>query len=195
MVYGYCRVSTRGQLDGNSIKEQQDAIISIYNNAKIIVESRSGAKCRPVFNELIETLEDSDIIVVTKLDRFCRTTKEGLEYIDKLISKGVKVHVLNMGLIEDSPMGRLIATNLLAFAEFERAMILERTMLGKSIARKNPNFKEGRPRKYNDTEIGAALKLLKENTYSQVVEMTGISRSTLARAKAALKTNYANPQR
>lgn len=92
-------------------------------------------------------------------------------------------------------MGRLIATNLLAFAEFERAMILERTMLGKSIARKNPNFKEGRPRKYNDTEIDAALKLLKENTYSQVVEMTGISRSTLVRAKAALKTNYANPQR
>ncbi|MDU1604732.1 MAG: recombinase family protein [Clostridium sp.] len=69
------------------------------------------------------------------LDRFCRTTKKGLQYIDMLIGKGVKIHILNIGLIEDTPMRRLIVTNLLAFTEFERAMIIERTQSGKAIAK------------------------------------------------------------
>lgn len=64
-------------------------------------------------------------MVVTKLDRFCRSAKEGLGYIDFLMNKGVKIYILNMGLIENTPMGRLILTNLLAFAEFERSMIVE----------------------------------------------------------------------
>lgn len=67
---------------------------------------------------MLLSLKEGDTLVVTKLDRFCRTTKEGLEYIDKLISKGIKIHIFNMGLIEDTPMGKLIVTNLLAFAEF-----------------------------------------------------------------------------
>ena len=52
-----------------------------------------------------------------------------------LIGKGVKIHILNIGLIEDTPMRRLIVTNLLAFTEFERAMIIERTQSGKAIAK------------------------------------------------------------
>ncbi len=125
MVYGYCRVSTKGQLDGNSIEEQKAEIMKQYANAKIIIESYSGAKERPIFNKLLNRLQEGDILVVTKLDRFCRTTKEGLGYIDNLMSKNVKIYILNMGLIENSPIGRLIVTNLLAFAEFERAMIIE----------------------------------------------------------------------
>ena len=53
MEYGYCRVSTRGQLDGNSIEEQQKMILERYPNAKIVIESKSGAKERPIFLELI----------------------------------------------------------------------------------------------------------------------------------------------
>lgn len=183
MKYGYCRVSTKGQLDGNSIEEQINRIKEQYSDAEIITESYSGAKDRPIFNELLSKLEDGDMLIVTKLDRFCRTTKEGLQYVDQLMNKGVKIHILNMGLIEDTPMGRLIVTNLLAFAEFERAMIIERTQSGKTIAKQKDDFKEGRPKVYSKKQIAHALALLENNSYKQVEEMTGISKSTLIRAK------------
>lgn len=185
-VYGYARVSTKGQLDGNSIEEQTNTIKGRYSDAEIIVESYSGAKERPIFNELLDKLSNGDILVVTKLDRFCRTTKEGLEYIDKLMNKGVLIHIMNMGLIEDTPMGRLIVTNLLAFAEFERAMIIERTQSGKAIAKQKPDFREGRPRTYGKKQIAHALDLLENNSYKQVEALTGISKSTLIRAKREL---------
>lgn len=183
MVYGYCRVSTKGQLDGNSIEDQTQTIKCRYTDVEIIIESYSGAKDRPIFNSLLEKLKSDDILVVTKLDRFCRTTKEGLTYIDNLMNKGVRIHILNMGLIEDTPMGRLIITNLLAFAEFERAMIIERTQGGKAIAKNNPNFREGRPNKFGKEQINLAMRLLDSHTYKEVESMTGISKSTLIRAK------------
>ena len=189
MVYGYARVSTKGQLDGNSIEEQTTAIKRIYENAEIVIESYSGAKERPLFNEILNKATENDYIVVTKLDRFCRSTKEGLEYIDFLMNKGVKIHILNMGLIENTPMGRLTVTNLLAFAEFERAMIVERTQEGKKIARLNPDFREGRPKKFSKKQLEHGLELLKDNSYKQVEELTGISKSTLIRAKRSLKNS------
>lgn len=183
MKYGYTRVSTKGQLDGNSIEEQTNAIRAVYADAEIIVESYSGAKERPLFNQILDKAEKNDYIIVTKLDRFCRSTKEGLEYIDRLMNKGVKIHILNMGLIENTPMGRLIVTNLLAFAEFERAMIIERTQGGKQIAKQRVDFKEGRPKKYNSKKINHALELLQSYSYKEVEALTGISKSTLIRAK------------
>ena len=98
-----------------------------------------------------------------------------------------------MGLIEDTPMGNLIVTNLLAFAEFERSLIIERTQQGKEIARQNPNFKEGRPKKYNQAKINEALNLLSVNggnlSYKQVENLTGISKSTLIRNNNKKKYN------
>lgn len=184
-IIGYCRVSTKGQLEGNSIEEQKTSIIQRYANAEIVEESFSGAKERKIFNYVLSSLNEGETLVVTKLDRFCRTTKEGLEYIDKLMSKGVKIHILNMGLIEDTPMGRLIVTNLLAFAEFERAMIIERTQSGKAIAKQKEGFKEGRPKKHTLKQIDNALSMLSVNggkySYTEVAEITNISKSTLIR--------------
>lgn len=187
MKYGYTRVSTKGQLDGNSIEEQTNAIKNLYVDAEIIIESYSGAKERPLFNQILQQAQENDYVIVTKLDRFCRSTKEGLEYIDILMNKGVKIHILNMGLIENTPMGRLIVTNLLAFAEFERAMIIERTQGGKAIAKQRAGFKEGRPPKYNSKKLNHAMELLESNSYRQVEEITGISKSTLIREKRKRK--------
>ena len=72
---------------------------------------------------------------------------------------------------------------LLSFAQFERDMIVEWTQEGKAIARQNPNFREGRPRKYSKTQIKHAVELLDTYSYRQVKEMTGISKSTLIRNK------------
>lgn len=184
-IIGYVRVSTKGQLDGYSIDQQIGEILSVYKEVVIYEEGLSGAKERPVFNEVLSILEKDDILVVTKLDRFCRTTKEGLQYIDMLLEKRVKIHILNMGLIENSPVGKLIVTNLLAFAEFERAMIIERTQSGKAIAKTKEGFKEGRPKKFTKKQLDNALSMLNINggnySYSQVEELLGISKSTLIR--------------
>lgn len=186
MIYGYCRVSTKGQLDNNSLNQQENEILSRYDNVKIYKEIFTGTTIkRPVFEDIINTIQKDDTLVVTRLDRFCRSTKEGLELIEKLRLMGVRIHILNMGLIEDTSMGKLIITNLLAFAEFERNMIVERTQSGKAIAKTKEGFTEGRPKKYNKKKLDHALSLLVINggtySYTQVVEITGISKSTLIR--------------
>ncbi len=183
MIYGYCRVSTKTQLSGTSLAEQKAQILAKYPTAVIKNESMSGFGKRPVFDRMIQKLAAGDILVVTKFDRFCRSTKEGLYYIDAIREKGASVHILNMGIIEDTPMGRMISTSLLAFAEFERAMIYERTQAGKAIARKKPGYHEGRPRKFTHEQEVLAMSLLEDHTYSQVTAMTGISRATLVRIK------------
>lgn len=196
-IIGYVRVSTKGQLDGYSIDHQIAEILTVYSTEVTIYEEGfSGAKERPIFNEVLEILEKDDILVVTKLDRFCRTTKEGLQYIDMLLERGVKIHILNMGLIENNAMGKLIVTNLLAFAEFERAMIIERTQSGKAIAKTKEGFKEGRPKKYTKKQLDNALSMLTINggnySYSQVEELLGISKSTLIRENNKRKIKIEN---
>lgn len=179
MIYGYARVSTAKQVDGNSFEEQTNVITNRYSDVKMIYEQESGAEERPIFLKLLEKVVSGDMIVVTKLDRFCRSTKEGLEYIDLLRDKGVSVHIMNMGIIENTPIGRMIVTNLLAFAEFERAMIKERTQAGKAIARTKEGWVDGRPRK-NPPDFKKFLKKQKDGelTVSECCKQLGISRAT-----------------
>ena len=181
-VYGYTRVSTKGQVPGTSLDEQAQQIRERYPTAKVISEAASGAHERPMFDDLCASLCAGDTLVVCKMDRFCRSAKEGLQYVDSLREKGVAVHILNMGLLDSSPMGRLVATMLLAFAEFERAQIIERTQSGKVAARAKAGFRDERPPKFTTAQLSHALSLLESHSYKQVEEMTGISRSTLQRA-------------
>lgn len=181
MKYGYARVSTMHQ----DLEAQLQAL-KRENCDVIYKEKFTGTKkARPEFKALLEVLEDGDTLVITKLDRFARSTTDGINTIKELFEKGVRVHVLNMGLIEDTPTGRLILSVMLAFAEFERDMIVERTQEGKAIAKQRDDFKEGRPKKYSKKKIDHALQLLKSHSYKQVEEITGISKSTLIRAKKA----------
>ncbi len=196
MIYGYCRVSTQGQLDGNSLEQQQQEILSKYPTATIIEEQYTGARTdRPIFNELIEQLEQDDILVVTKLDRFARSTQQGLETIKGLLAKGVSVHVLNIGFMDNTPASELIRTIFLAFAQFERDMIVERTQQGKAIAKaNNPCFKEGRPKKFKNGLMELAIEEFEtgKKTYADIDRDYGISKSTLYRArmkKIALESN------
>ena len=128
-----------------------------------------------------------DKVVVTKLDRLARSTEDGLELIKFWMENGISIHVLNMGLIDNTPTGRLIMTVLLAFAEFERDMIVERTQEGRAIARQNPEYRDGRKKKFTKQQMEHALKLLETNSYKQVEAMTGISKSTLIRNNKAYK--------
>ena len=201
-VIGYCRVSTKGQLDNNSLEQQREEILNRYSNAIVFEESYSGKTSdRPIFNKVMEQLNEGDTLVVSKLDRFCRNVKEGLESIEQLMEKGIRIHILNMGLIEDTPMGKLIVTNLLAFAEFERNMIIERTQSGKEVAKakakaEGKKFKEGRPQKHSNENIDNALALLTINggnmSYNEVAKLTKISKSTLIRENNKRKLEGSN---
>lgn len=178
MIYGYCRVSTQKQTKGNSLVEQEESIKKVYPEAEIISECYSGAKERPKFSTLVGELSAGDMLVVTKLDRFCRTTKEGLEHIDYLVGKGVKIHILNMGIFEDTPLGRLMVTQLLAFAEFERSLIIERMQSGRDYKRKtDPDYKDGRKEKAVDMEKANEL-LASGLSVSAMCKELGISRGT-----------------
>lgn len=189
MIYGYCRVSTKGQLEGNGLEVQREEILSKYDNAKIIEEQYTGVKTdRPKFTELMSRLQENDMIVVSKLDRLARNTVEGIQIVEELFKKGVSVHVLNVGLLENTNMGKFFLTTLLAVAEMERNTIIERTQAGKAIAKKDINFREGRPLVHKNTQKAHALELLNSGkTYKQVEQLTGISKSTLIRYKNKVK--------
>lgn len=193
MFYGYVRVSTKNQLEGFGLEAQKNEILEKYPNAKILEEQFTGTKLdRPILNELLNTLKENDTLIVTKLDRIARNTVEGIQIIEGLFKKGVSIHVLNVGLLENTTMGKFFLTTLLAVAEMERNVIIERTQSGKELAKQDPNFKEGRPKVYKSKQINHALELLKTHTYRQVTEMTGISKSTLVRAKNKKDLNSKN---
>lgn len=177
MKYGYARVSTIHQ----DLQAQLQALES-EGCDKIYSEHFTGTKTdRPQFRELLEALQESDTLVVTKLDRFARSASDAMKIVKELFERGVKVHILNMGIVENTPTGRLIFNIMASFAEFERDMIVERTQEGKAIAKQNPDFREGRPNKYSKKQLEHALKLKENHSYKQVEELTGISKSTLIR--------------
>lgn len=190
MIYGYARVSTKGQAkDGNSL-DIQESKLKENGAEKIYIDSFTGTKMeRPALEELLKTIKNGDTLVVTKLDRFARSVSQASELITTLIDRRIRVNVLNLGVLDNSSMSTLMRNILLSFAQFERDMIVERTQEGKAIARQKPDFREGRPRIYGKKQIDHALKLLETNSYKQVEELTGISKSTLIRAKRKITNN------
>ena len=183
MIYGYARVSTTGQArDGNSL-EGQNAELKAAGCEQIYHDSFTGTKMdRPEFTKLLGMLQEGDRLTVTKLDRFARTAAGGIECIRDLLERGVSVHILNMGLIDNTPTGRLMVTMLLAFAEFERDMIVERTMTGKAVAKaNNPEYREGRKEIEIDEKVFSELIVKNKKGEIGVVEcckILGISKST-----------------
>lgn len=181
-IYGYCRVSTRKQLEGYGLDVQEKEISEKYESAELYLEQFTGATIeRPVFNEVLEKLSTGDTLVVTKLDRLARNTVEGIEIVQELFKRNISVHVLNVGLLENTSMGKFFLTTLFAVAEMERNTILERTQAGREIARTKDGYKEGRPKKYTIEQIDHAVNLLEKYSYTQVEKMTQISKATLTR--------------
>ena len=76
-----------------------------------------------------------DTLTITKLDRLARNTKEGIAIIDDLFKRNIKVHVLNVGLLENTTMGRFFLQTMLAVAEMEHNMIVEHIQEGRMLAR------------------------------------------------------------
>lgn len=188
IIYGYARVSTKGQAkDGNSLDDQRIKLTNA-GATTIYEDSFTGTKTdRPELDKLKDVLKSGDTVIVTKLDRLARSASKGADLVNLWLKDGITVHILNMGLINDTPTGKLIMQIMFAFAEFERDMIVERTQEGKALAKQSPDYKEGRPQKYDTEKMEYALKLLESESYKKVSKITGISVSTLTRAKRKKK--------
>ena len=184
MLYGYARVSTKGQArDGNSLEDQVAKLSEAgVGSSEIYVDSFTGTKIdRPEFDKLKEKLQTGDTLIVTKLDRIARSATQGSELVQSLISRGVNVNVLNMGLMNNTPTGKLIMNVMFAFAEFERDMIVQRTTEGKEIAKTREGYKEGRPKiELDPVEFKELLVRQKDGklTVAECCEVLSISRST-----------------
>lgn len=182
MIYGYARVSTKGQArDGNSL-EVQTTLLKEAGAQKVFYDSYTGTTTdRPEFDKLKNVLEKGDKLLVTKLDRFARSASQGSVLIESLIERGVTVHVLNIGVMDNTPTGKLIRNVMFSFAEFERDMIVERTQEGKAIAREKGVRVDGRPEKEIPLDV---LKNFSEKqkegklTVNQCCEKLGIGRTT-----------------
>lgn len=177
MIYGYARVSGLGQ----DLTIQIDTL-KTAGGTTIYSEKITGThKDRPELQRLLAELVSGDTLMITKLDRFARTAVDGITLVRDLIDRGVRVHILNMGLMEDTPIGRAMLTVFGAMAEFERDMIVERTQEGKARAKQKEGFTEGRPKSYTEKQLNHAVGLLDSNSYNEVAAITGISKSTLIR--------------
>ena len=140
-----------------------------------------------------EYLEDHEIEKLLKIfDRSYFPEHRDFMVIMLILDTGMRIGECLQITTDDLDMddrtitltGNLILTVMLAFAEYERGMIVEHTQTGKAVARQDPNFREGRPRKYTAAQLCHALDLLESgHSYKQVEAMTGVSKSTLIREK------------
>lgn len=185
MIFGYARVSTRGQAkDGNSL-EAQKTELEKAGCEYIFADAFTGTKMdRPEMDKMLAKMRKGDTLIVTKLDRLGRSVSQASELITQLLDEGITINVLNLGVLNNDSMNTLMCNILLSFAQFERDMIVQRTQEGKAVARAtDPDFREGRPPKFDRDQLDHAMELLESHSYAQVVKLTGISKSTLVREK------------
>ena len=191
MHFGYVRVSTKKQEKGMSLEEQTAKILARYPDAEIISETKQGNSQRPEFDAMLARCLPGDIIITVDHTRFSRDTAEGLRVAKELMDRGVLIHFLSFGMLENTPTGRYVLTMLLAQAELEVAQIRARTQPAKERAKTKAGYRDGRPPKFNKKQINHAMELLQEHTYKEVEKLTGISKSTLIRAQRETEISIA----
>lgn len=189
MTFGYARVSTKTQArDGNSLEAQREALTAA-GAEKIYTDAFTGTRMeRPEWDKLRAHLRRGDVLIVTRLDRLARSVSQASGLITDMIDEGVTIHVLNLGVLSNDSVNTLLRNVLLSFAQFERDMIVQRTQEGKAVARAtDPDFREGRPPKFDAEQLDHAMELLDDHSYAQTAKLTGISKSTLIRERKRRK--------
>lgn len=187
-VFAYCRVSTLDQHTDNQVQEIAQAGFQI-TKARTITETVSGsvaANERAGFRKLLDKLEDSDVLVVTKLDRLGRNAMDVRATVDALAGMGVRVHCLALGGVDlTSPAGKMTMGVIAAVAEFERDLLIERTRSGQARAREAGTHM-GRPAKTSDADRAVILSALADGaTVSSLAVKYKISRATVINIRTA----------
>ncbi|KQT35595.1 resolvase [Chryseobacterium sp. Leaf405] len=178
MKIGYARVSTKDQNLDLQIKQLENA-----GCKKIFKEKISGIHSKRIeLDKMIEQLREGDQIIIYKLDRLARSTKDLLNICEKINEAGASFRSLSESWADSiSPGGKMILTIFAGIAEFERELIIERTSAGRKLALQN-GIEFGRPKKFN-SEQKAAVKTLIDNGSSvkQVAETFKVHPATIYR--------------
>lgn len=178
MFIGYARISTRDQKPHLQMDALREA-----GCERIFVETASGAKHdRPELAAALDYMRGGDSLVVWKLDRLARSTRQLLETVEALEQRGINLRILTQSIDTGSAGGRLIFTVFSAIAEFEREIICERTRAGLDAARARGR-RGGRPRALSEKDLKQARALLTdpEITVEDVARRLGVGPSTLYR--------------
>ena len=178
MLIGYARVSTFDQNPGLQIDALKAA-----GCEKVFVEQASGAqRDRPELAAALDFMRKGDTLVVWRLDRLARSLKQLIETIEGLEAKGMTFRSVTEAIDTTTSGGKLIFQIFGALAEFERALIRERTAAGLASARARGRL-GGRPPALSAKDIKAAKAMMKDPdiTMDQVAEKLGVAVSTLYR--------------
>jgi DNA invertase Pin-like site-specific DNA recombinase len=181
MIIGYSRVST----DGQSYADQV-AALKAAGAVRIYSEKLSGARSdRPQLRRALAALGKGDVLLVTRLDRLARSTRDLLNTLHEVGECGASFKSLGDGWADTgTPHGRLMVTVLGGLAEFERSLIKARTDVGIRRARQN-GVRFGRPPKLTRHQQQQALKLVGEGEQrSAVAKLLGVHQSTISRLAA-----------
>ena len=172
---GYARVSTQDQL-----LDLQINALEKEGCTKIFTEKVSGRSSeRPEFKKCMEFLREGDTLVVHKLDRLGRTTRQLLELVGIFQDRGIQFQAITNGIDTSSAQGRFFFTIMAGFSEMEAELISERTKAGLESARARGR-KGGRPvTDSNKIDYAFALYDSKKYTIAAIEEKTGVSKSTL----------------
>jgi DNA invertase Pin-like site-specific DNA recombinase len=177
-VYGYARVSTRDQ-----DLTAQDTELIAAGCAKVFKEKISGARSdRAELQKLVRRIDAGDVLVVTRLDRLARSTRDLLNLIDAVSKRGAQFKSLKDSWCDTTtPHGRLLLTVLGGLAEFERELICARTGEGRKQA-KNRGVRFGRPSRLNQYQKHEALsRLAAGESQADVARSYGVSQPTISR--------------
>lgn len=177
-IYGYARVSTNGQTLAS-----QNAQLDAAGCAKVYSEKISGSHSdRPMLAKLLRRLERGDVLMVTRLDRLARSTRDLLNILDIVAKAGAGFKSLNDSWADTTtPHGRLMLTVLGGLAEFERELIRARTGDGRARA-KARGVKFGRPPTLTAHQRQEALQRLRDGaTQADIARSYGVSQSLISR--------------
>jgi DNA invertase Pin-like site-specific DNA recombinase len=180
-VYGYARVSTRDQDLAGQLAE-----LTAAGCAKVFQEKISGANTdRPELAKVIRRLEPGDVLIVTRLDRLARSTRDLLNVLAAVAERGAGFKSLaDKWADTTTPHGRLMLTVLGGLAEFERELIRARTDDGRTRA-KARGVRFGRPKSLTPHQRQEVLQRLQEGAVQADLARTyGVSQATISRLVA-----------
>ncbi|MGY6271481.1 recombinase family protein [Achromobacter denitrificans] len=181
-VFGYARVSTEEQ----HMDLQMRALENVGCDPIFVDQGVSGATMyRDGLNRLLQSLRPGDRLVVWRLDRLGRSLSGLIELLDNLGARGIGFCSLCEHIDIGTPSGKLVFHLMAALAEFERALISERTQAGMRAARARGK-RIGRPPALTPVQRKAARALLGQGRpVAQVADQFGVSASTLRRLGGA----------
>ena len=181
-AFGYARVSTDGQT-----LPAQDAALRGAGCAKVYSETASGAKTdRAALRKAVARLDEGDVLMVTRLDRLARSTRDQLNTLDEISKRGAGFKSLaDTWADTTTPHGRLMLTVLGGLAEFERELIKSRTGEGRARA-KAAGVHMGRPSKLSPHQQREAIARRDAGeALTDIARTFGVSHTTIGRLTAA----------